>query len=175
MRCFVAENVGGRCRPQRSVRRTSARAGQKELWDGPFENTSKDGAPLSAGGQKTGAIADTRSWESQDGTRTGCVFRTKGNRRQRSKEKGRDSQRKTRPFPSFDRVARQQSPTDFTAYPGRGPCQALPVRRRSSGIPQPVIRRKRELVKRKEVQGKQESTSGIQGRIPGKWHGTAMP
>jgi len=34
--------------------------------------------------------------------------------------KGRDSERKTRPSPSFDRVARQQSPTDEedTRFPG---------------------------------------------------------
>jgi hypothetical protein len=29
------------------------------------------------------------------------------------KSKGRDSARKPRPFPSFDRVARQQSPTGY--------------------------------------------------------------
>jgi transposase len=38
-----------------------------------------------------------------------CVFRTK---EKDKKRKGRDSGRKTRPSPSFDRVARQQSPTD---------------------------------------------------------------
>jgi transposase len=38
-----------------------------------------------------------------------CVFRTKG---KDSKREGRDSERKTRPSPSFDRVARQQSPTN---------------------------------------------------------------
>jgi len=30
--------------------------------------------------------------------------------------KGRDPRAETRPSPSFDRVARQQSPTDFVAY-----------------------------------------------------------
>jgi len=38
-----------------------------------------------------------------------CVFRTKGTD---SKREGHDSPRKTRPSPSFDRVARQQSPTN---------------------------------------------------------------
>jgi len=45
-----------------------------------------------------------------------CVFRTKG---EDEKRKGRDSQRKTRPSPSFDRVAREQSPTnqDHACFP----------------------------------------------------------
>ena len=83
--------------------------------------------------------------------------------------KGRDSQRKPRPFPSFDRVARQQSPTTKQLS-----TDAAGVKFENSATTPERSSNPNSGVAGGTVGGNQyESRRGIQSRIPFRTHGVA--